>query len=135
MLECGAASFHVGKIDAEIASGDHRDVVLTTLADIDDGDAGGAVMILADERHIQTVGSKRAFCTLAKIIRADATNEGHLAAELPSRHGLVGALAAKAHDVFFAVQGLARLRQAIHVGRHVHIDAADNGDGHEGLLS
>ena len=134
LLQRGAALLDVGEVDAEIAAGDDRDVVLAALADIDDGDAGGAVMVLADERQIEAIGGERALGALAEIIGADAADEGDLAAELARRHRLVGALAAEAHDVFLAMQRLARLRQAVHVGRHVHVDAADDGDGHGGLL-
>ena len=135
LLQRGASLLDISQIHTEIAAGDDRDVILPALAHVDDGDAGGAVMVLADQREIEAIGGERALRTLAEVIRPDAPDEGHIAAELARGNGLVGALAAQAHDVFLAVQGLARLRQAIHVGRHVHVDAADDGDGHDGLLS
>jgi hypothetical protein len=119
----------IGGLHGAVGAGDHDDRVGARRVHADRRDARRARRG-DDARDVNALGGEAVAQRGAEQVVADPPDHARHDAEAGAGHRLVGALAARRGGEALAANRLARARQALGPGHHVHVDAADDDGVH-----
>ena len=122
----GFVAFHHGRSEGAVGLGGDADAVLPLVAHIDDGDAGGELVVEFDGAHVDAVVGKTGFHLTADGVIADAGDKGDGGAEAGGGHRLVGSLTTRNDLIAVTGQGFTRARKVGNAQHMVCIDTAQN---------
>ncbi|MNE29608.1 hypothetical protein D3C80_1230980 [compost metagenome] len=122
----GLMAFDHGGVEGAVGLGGEAYAVLPLVAHIDDGDAGGELVVEFDGAHVDAVVGKTRFHLLADGVIAYAGDKGDGSAEAGGGHRLVGPLATRNDLIAVTGQGFTGTGKVGDAQHMIRIDAAEN---------